>query len=1135
MIREELELDITRAMSNVDKVGESLERIAATFRRELSLAAQSFNIPADSTVQIRVDADASDITGSIDAAVDNADAAVTVTADAADVTGSIDGAVEAANTATIVTADASDVTGSIDAAVNAASTDISITANIGGELVAEAAGAAAAVDGVGESAQRSTELLDDVGTRGSFSIGKLAAAAAALIGAGFLINGLSNAVQQATNLAESGTKVEAVFKDATPTITAFAENSATSVGLANQQALEFAGTFGNLFTSMGLTTDEAAKLSPAVVTLGADLASFNNIAVPDALEKLRSGLVGEIEPLRALGISFGAVDVQAKAAELGLLGVNGELTEGAKIQARWVLIQERSVNAQGDFARTSDGLANQLRILQAELGGAAAEAGAEFLPTLLQLIDTGRQLIPAIAPIATVFSSALASVAPILDVVSRSVVPILELAGDGITRTFEQAAPILDGVAQILERTLAPVLEELGPSVDVVAEATSALLAATEPLIEDGLKLAEVLGPILAFSLKASADGLALVIGTVSVLIDWLDQLGAFTGPLIGLAEAFGFVDGKSDEAAVGGMKQFSNVSTQLIDDAEALAVALQADVDGFNSYIATQSEFAKGGSEVLNQLRRTGISLDDLHKQLGNGEDGFKQFTAAAVQAGQIEIKVDGVAQTSEQILALDGSLVQFLNSESTAVTRGGELTNAFIAQTAATREQARAQFEAIAAAQGLTDVQIAAIGVQAQQTFGADNYITRLQILAQQQAVNAEAETASAATLQGSASGWVALTQAAANGTLQTGAAAEAAAILGVDMDTATQALADAEAAVNAFVDNALARFPTVTSVYDDLKASTSPVDPLSLTNNLNAATLASLGFQENINSIATSFPEVAKLLQERGPEAAGAFARTFLASSDEVKKGLEQAIVVNKSSLDTIGEDIKASIGTNVATATELAEGMTQALDQNLKFGEVTQASIDEAGQKLTDAAIIDPAKANAKTAGEGIGAELSAGIALGMASGFPLVEQYARDAVTKAEEAARAESESESPSKLFARLGADLGAGVAVGLQDSQSSIVAEAEAIVRAAAAGVGSQPALGIPVAVTASVAIPSAVVAGATAVGSAGTLAPVQSFDVTVALTLTPGVTPEHGRRVGAAIREGILSETLDAEARIV
>jgi len=196
------------------------------------------------------------------------------------------------------------------------------------------------------------------------------------------------AISAGSDLTESMNKVEVVFGDAADSVLAWSTTTDTAMGQSQQQALEAAGTFGNLFDSIGLGDVAAAEMSMSLVGLASDLASFNNIDPSVALEKLRSGLVGEVEPLRVLGINLLQSSVQAKAMEMGLAGVASELTQQDMLQARYALILEQSSNAQGDFARTSDGLANSQRILKAQWEEATATLGMKLQPMMLDLVHT---------------------------------------------------------------------------------------------------------------------------------------------------------------------------------------------------------------------------------------------------------------------------------------------------------------------------------------------------------------------------------------------------------------------------------------------------------------------------------------------------------------------------------------------------------------------------------------------------------------------------------------------------------------------------------------------------------------------------------------------------------------------------
>lgn len=249
-----------------------------------------------------------------------------------------------------------------------------------------------------------------------------------VIGAGLtnLPGLLSGMTGKASDLNEAVSKVGVVFGPAARDIEKFAQDSAKNMGISETAALSAAGTFGNLFTALGMAQQPAADMSRSIVTLAGDLASFNNIGTDEALEKLRAGLLGEVEPLRALGVSFNAADVEARAFKLGLADANGEISEGAKVQARYSLIMEQTAAAQGDFARTADGLANKQRIMAAEFENLQAEIGQELLPVMLALGDfTLNTLIPTLRDIAEVvrddvapsFRSGLDALKPVFEFV----------------------------------------------------------------------------------------------------------------------------------------------------------------------------------------------------------------------------------------------------------------------------------------------------------------------------------------------------------------------------------------------------------------------------------------------------------------------------------------------------------------------------------------------------------------------------------------------------------------------------------------------------------------------------------------------------------------------------------------------
>jgi hypothetical protein len=210
---------------------------------------------------------------------------------------------------------------------------------------------------------------------------KVAATAAAGIATGQIASFFKSTITAASDVSESTNKIKVVFGQSTKAVLDFGKQSSTSMGISKRSYLEAVGTLGNLFVALKLPGPQAAKMSTDMVKLAGDLASFNNVKPEQALEALRSGLIGETEPLRAFGVNLNDATVKAQAVKMGLIDtVKDGLTPAQKATATYALILDQTKTAQGDFARTSDGLANSTRIAAAQWDDLKAKIGEQFLP-----------------------------------------------------------------------------------------------------------------------------------------------------------------------------------------------------------------------------------------------------------------------------------------------------------------------------------------------------------------------------------------------------------------------------------------------------------------------------------------------------------------------------------------------------------------------------------------------------------------------------------------------------------------------------------------------------------------------------------------------------------------------------------
>jgi hypothetical protein len=205
----------------------------------------------------------------------------------------------------------------------------------------------------------------------------------------------AKSVSAASDLNEQLSRTEVIMGDAADSMVEWSETTATSMGISQRAALAAAGTFAGLFQTVGVQQQKAADLSQALVQLAADLASLQNSSPEEALIALRSGLAGEAEPLRRFNIFLTEARVNMQAlTETGKDNVKS-LTQQEKTLARYSLIMQDSTLAQGNFKLTSEGLANQQRILRAQVDDLSTQLGSVLIPAVTGVVGAMNDAISA--------------------------------------------------------------------------------------------------------------------------------------------------------------------------------------------------------------------------------------------------------------------------------------------------------------------------------------------------------------------------------------------------------------------------------------------------------------------------------------------------------------------------------------------------------------------------------------------------------------------------------------------------------------------------------------------------------------------------------------------------------------------
>jgi uncharacterized protein YoxC len=336
-----------------------------------------------------------------------------------------------------------------------------------------------------KKAQKEFQRLEKTSQKVGFALKKAFLPASAALGG--LAAAAIPAINAASDLEESMSKVGVIFGEGAKEVEAFAETAAKALGQSKQDVLEAAGTFGTFGKAAGLAGTDLAEFSNGMTALASDVASFNNAEPDEVIQAMGAALRGEAEPMRRFGVLLNDATLRAEAMALGIYDGNGALTDQQKILAAQQAILKQTTDAQGDFARTSEGLANQTRIMKAQFEDVKAELGKALLPIVLKILPVfakladfvgdntdiiiklaaavgglsaaivvanfGMKIYTATTAIATAaqwaFNTAVGAIAlPIAAVVAFTAALVaLERASDKASRTFRILLPGINGLS----------------------------------------------------------------------------------------------------------------------------------------------------------------------------------------------------------------------------------------------------------------------------------------------------------------------------------------------------------------------------------------------------------------------------------------------------------------------------------------------------------------------------------------------------------------------------------------------------------------------------------------------------------------------------------------------------------------
>lgn len=327
----------------------------------------------------------------------------------------------------------------------------------------------------------------------------------------------------------------------------YAEKVSDVMGIDPAQWLRNQGVFNTLLTGFGDTAERAQLMSQNLTQLGYDISSFFNISIEDAMQKLQSGISGELEPLRRLGYDLSQARLEQTALNLGIKESVANMTQAEKAELRYYAIMTQVTTAQGDMARTLEAPANQLRILQAQFTQAARAIGNIFIPALNAILP----YTIAVAQVIREIANALANLAGFkLTEVDYSGVNIAAVGAGSLADNLDDAA----GAAKKLKQYTAG-FDELNvfapntgsgsgagaggaggfdfdlPTYDFLGDAVQTRIGEIQKMIED--TLAEITTIVSGFML---AVGAILVVTGVNIPLG----VGLMAAGAVGLAATVG-------------------------------------------------------------------------------------------------------------------------------------------------------------------------------------------------------------------------------------------------------------------------------------------------------------------------------------------------------------------------------------------------------------------------------------------------------------------------------------------------------------------------------------------------------------------------------------------------------------------
>lgn len=491
-------------------------------------------------------------------------------------------------------------------------------------------------------ASAALDQLEDHTNKSTDAFSRLAKAIGLVMIARKALDTIKTGIDYASDLAEVQNVVDVTFGSATEAINSWSKECLAAYGMNEVSAKRYAGTIGAMLKSSGLAGDAIVDMSKDMVGLAGDMASFYNLDLETAFEKIRSGISGETEPLKQLGINMSVANLEAYALSQGITTAYNEMSQAEQVMLRYNYLMSTTADAQGDFARTQDSYANQTRLL--------SESWLEFTGVMAE------QLLPVLTAIVSWLNNIVAFLTENADMVSAVLVGLATTVG------ILAVAWVVHAAAQWLAvaANQALIVSLLSNPILWIALIIGVLVAAMYRWIQSigGVKNAWEICK-LALIVGWNAVKLAFFTGVYWV-IDLVDKLklcwqkaGVAIANFMGdmkvsvLTILQNMINGAIDiiNKFIGVLNKIPGVS---IDAIEHVTFATTAAAENEAAKSARAADLAAYESELASAKAGRDAHIDSLKAELNSSVD--------ALQAAYAQAKADAAADSSAEQTALDG-----------------------------------------------------------------------------------------------------------------------------------------------------------------------------------------------------------------------------------------------------------------------------------------------------------------------------------------------------------------------------------------------------------------------------------------------------------------------------------------------